>query len=245
MKGIPNALHILKRKLPLRSVGEYIFAVCLCILILYSEFSLWLKLLALAISIVFIFAFKYSERIGVAKNFAVVGLVVVATILNLSWSSWETSYWDYLYLYGVSYNRNTKWATTQNPYVWNTGNSDVLLPTLLQDKNAYIAEDSIYCSYVDYFCEEIEPLESTMVCDYEMLKAEFLQIGRMSIQAMDFLFEPDEKKALDENKAKNSVQATLYISSIDVAKAEAIVVFSDDVYNMYIMTCEEYESLIK
>lgn len=244
MKGIKSTFHFLKQKLPLRCAWAYILGVCLCVLIWYSEFSLWLKFLVLSISVVFILAIKYSERIGVEKKYVVVGLVVAATALNLSWSSWEGSYWDYLHLYGVSYNKNTQWATTQNPYVWNTGNSDVLLPVLLQDKNVHVVEDSIYYSYVEYFCNEIEPLESIMYYDFEVLKAEFLQIGRMSIQAMDYLFKPDEKRALDENKARNNVQATLYISSSDVAKAEEIIVFEDEVYNMYIMTWEEYELLV-
>lgn len=242
MKGKKNTLDFLKYQL--KGSLTYVFAVCLCVLIWYSEFSLWIKLLAMTISVLYIFAIKYSEWIGVKKTHVVVGLVVIATVINLSWSSWGGSYWDYLHQYGVSYNKNTQWATTQNPYVWNTANSDVILPTLLQDKNVYIADDSIYYSYVEFFCKEIEPLESVVNFDFEILKTEFLKIGRMAIQAVDYLFEPDEKKALDENKARNNVQATLYISSSDVAKAEEVIVFEDDVYNMYIMTWEEYEILV-
>lgn len=244
MKLLQTSLHSLKSKLSIRNIVEYIFIICLCIFVVCSEFSLWQKMIALGIIFVFFFALKYSEQIGVTKYTVIIALMVVTTVSNLWSAGWETSYWDYLSLYGWAYNKNTKWATTQNPYAWNTGNSDVILPTLLQDKNAYVVGDSIYDEYINYFAEDVKLLVDSEAFDCEVLKTQFLQIGRMSIEETDFLFEPDEKKALDENKARNNVQATLYISSSDVAKAETIVVFSDDVYNMYILTWEEYELLV-
>lgn len=146
----------------------------------------------------------------------------------------------YMYVYGVTFNQKVHFLTNSTCYVWNTNYSDSIIPLLVNKKTVYIAPCAEeYYKYFEHFSAKTEMLSSDVQPDYELIRGESIDIGRI-VAAPDYLFSQTFISAVGGQE----VQPHLYVHSSSVARTDSIVVFLDNNLNLYILDIEEWSGAV-
>ncbi len=145
-----------------------------------------------------------------------------------------------------TYNKNTKWMTTQTDYTWNTGNCDVILSSIFRDRIIHIPHDEKYTEYICYYSKDVCLLDDQINYEikFQHLQEKFISIGRMSPQISSWLWSDNKLDELSELRQNYETTPRIYVSSEYVADESDLVAVSDEGYNLYIWTYEEYEKML-
>lgn len=138
---------------------------------------------------------------------------------------------------------------TNDPYtmdsVWHTGatsvHNDVLLYTLFSGRTIYISPDSWYILYVKAFAENVVVDEKLIasVNSEEVDLSQYSCINHMLAVAHSTLFDEDVIELISNNAQEGA--AYLYIDEENLASSKGIIVYHDEVGNLYLRgyECEE------
>lgn len=219
--------------------------ICLCILNVFVFLSKYpIKIKGITIftgSIIFILCYISRKMIKLW-----IGLYVMIMLI-LNSICFANIHYIYMATNNDTYNKNTKWMTTQTDYNWNTGNCDIILSSILRDKSVYIIQDEKYMEYIHYFSAKICLLnnQGKFEVDFPDLREKFIPLGRMTPHSAPWLWSADIQTELAELRANFDTTPRLYISSEHVAKKEKnLVAVSDKGYNLYIWPYDEFKEMM-
>ncbi len=225
---------------------KYILIDTLClfiinIFILLSKYSIEIKIYIILVgSIIFVLCLLKRQNI----KLWIAVYVIFMTLLNII--CFTRVHYIYMVTSNDTYNKNTKWMTTQTDYNWNTGNCDVILTSIFRNRSIYVMHDEKYKEYISYFAKEICYLRkkvdvSSKIQDFQEM---FIPLGRMSPQITSWLWNDDMQDELSELRTNFDTTPRIYVSSESVANKQNLVVVSDEGYNLYIWPFEEFEEMM-
>lgn len=129
-----------------------------------------------------------------------------------------------------------------NPYtidsVWdafdNNWHNDILLYTLFQNKPVRIHPDSWYFDYVSAFSAYIilDDTVDAQVDSKQIELSEYTYLNHMLVAAHDTLFDGQAKAVMTSQTSEGA--ADLYIDEDSIATEEEIMVFHDELGNLYL-----------
>lgn len=219
--------------------------LCLCIInifILLSKYPVEIKAFAICLgSIIFILCLVKRQ---VIKLWIVIYSMLM-TLLNII-CFFEVHY-IHIVTYNDTYNKNTKWMTTQTDYVWNTGNSEAILSSIFRNKDIYVMSEEKYEEYIRYFSKNLYFLENQIDYGFQFqyFQEKFIPLGRMSPQSTPWLWNDDMRDKLTELRGDFDTTPRIYVSSENVADKQKLVAVSDENYNLYIWSYEEFKELLQ
>nr|WP_305181928.1 hypothetical protein [uncultured Schaedlerella sp.] len=209
--------------------------------IIVLKYHIFLKIImVLGISIFYF----YSILKNWTKARWISTLLFVMFLLNLYLQC--TVYLPYRYHTSAAYNSLCGFATTQVCYVYNQGEGDTLIPTILKNRNFSVyGNGKQYREYFELYSKNIIRNDYNKNVDFLVEKQiEFIDIGRMSISNAENCFNDKDVKKLQKLQNDYATQPHLYIKSHEVADIEEGVIAVDSFHNIYVMTREEWEEFM-
>lgn len=229
-----------------KTTFKYISLLALIILILISKYPVWVR--AFEISIIILLSFNEVFGYKLVRNNTILMMVifsciVISFVLNLLLFYPCVFHYNYTNIYPA------RWVDHQNLYKYDRAyDNHVILADMFCGKTVYVPSDMLVIPFVETFSKQ-----SIVLCDDKKpnmhefdYASRYIDMGYVSVSAMAYIFSQDDVIEQWSTVTENAeIKPKLYFGSKNVVDESELYFFSDENYNLFVITMEEYQELLR